>query len=203
MSDTVQAPQTRPSPTEKRFGWFLVATAAVAWIASFVLVLERLELYKNPGHVTSCDINPWVSCGAVMQEWQAALFGFPNPLLGIVGFAVLATIGASLIAGARFPRWYWVATQIGVSLAFVFIVWLWSQALYSIHVLCLYCMVVWAMMIPIFVFTTSRNIVAGVFGASERVRRTVSEWAWVAAAGLLLLAAASVLVSFSGVFFGS
>lgn len=203
MSDTVQAHPTRPSPTEKSFGWFLVATAAVAWIASFTLVLERLELYKDPDHVTSCDINPWVSCGAVMQEWQAALFGFPNPFLGIVGFAVVATIGASLIAGARFPRWYWVATQVGVTLAFVFIVWLWSQALYSIHVLCLYCMVVWAMMIPMFVFTTSRNIAAGVFGGSERMRRAAREWAWVVAAGLLLLVAASVLVSFSGVFFGS
>ncbi|GHD01903.1 vitamin K epoxide reductase family protein [Zhihengliuella salsuginis] len=203
MSDTVQAPESRSSSTGKSFGWLLAITGTVAWLASITLVLERLELYKDPDHVTSCDINPWVSCGAVMQEWQAALFGFPNPFIGVVGFAVVMTIGVSLVAGARFPRWYWVGTQIGVTLAFVFIVWLWSQAVYSIHILCLYCMVVWAMMIPIFVYTTARNMAAGLFGGPERVRRAARDWAWVVTTGLILLVAASVLISFSGVFFGS
>ncbi|WP_309079839.1 vitamin K epoxide reductase family protein [Zhihengliuella sp.] len=199
MSDTQSASSlTRPV----RFGWFLAIAGTVAWLASVTLTLERLAIYKDPDHTTSCDINPWVSCGAVMQEWQAALFGFPNPFIGVVGFAVVMTIGVTLVAGARLPRWFWVGLQIGLTLAFAFIVWLWSQALYSIHILCLYCMVVWAMMIPLFVMTTARNIAAGVFGGSGRVRAAAAEWGWVVAAGLLVLCAASVVISFSGVFFG-
>ena len=31
---------------------------------------------------------------------QAEVFGFPNPILGVFGFAVITTIGAVLLAGA-------------------------------------------------------------------------------------------------------
>ncbi len=61
------------------FGIMLVATGAIGWVAAGILILEKLELYRNPDHVTSCDINPWVSCGQVMETWQSELFGFPNP----------------------------------------------------------------------------------------------------------------------------
>ena len=149
------APQREPDAVPRMararpFGLFLVLTGAVAWVASGILVLERIALYKDPDYVTSCDFNPWVSCGTVMKSTQAALLGFPNPFLGIVGFGIVITIGMALLAGARFARWYWVGVQVGVTLAMVFIVWLWSQALYEINALCPYCMVVWAMMIPMF-----------------------------------------------------
>ncbi len=185
------------------FGLFLVLTGAVAWIASGILVLERIALYKNPDHVTSCDFNPWVSCGTVMKSSQAALLGFPNPFLGIVGFGIVITIGMALLAGARFARWYWIGVQAGVSLAMLFIVWLWSQALYEINALCLYCMVVWALMIPMFLYTTARNIAHGVIPASATVRKAVAEWTWVAAIVLLVLTAASVVLRFPGAFLGS
>ncbi|MGL3804643.1 vitamin K epoxide reductase family protein [Paeniglutamicibacter sp. R2-26] len=186
----------------KPFGLFLVITGAVAWIASGILVLERVALYKNPDYVTSCDINPWVSCGTVMKSAQAALLGFPNPFLGIVGFGIVITIGMALLAGARFARWYWVGLQVGVTLAMVFITWLWSQALYEINALCLYCMVVWTMMIPMFMFTTARNVAHGVIPAPSGVRRFFAEWTWVMTIVLLVLLAASVVLRFPQAFFG-
>lgn len=187
---------------DRGFGILLVVTGAVSWIASGILVLERLELYKDAGYVTSCDVNPWVSCGVVMKTWQAALFGFPNPLIGIVGFAVVVTVGASLLAGARFARWYWACFQAGVTAAFAFVVWLWSQALYEINALCLYCMVVWAMVIPLFVYTTARNILRGVLPAGPRLRAAAAEWPWVATTLLLILCAASVFLRFMNAFLG-
>lgn len=202
MSETLPAPATRPANSARGFGWFLTITSTIAWLASVTLVLERLELYENPNHVTSCDISPWVSCGAVMHEWQAALFGFPNPLIGIVGFAVVTTIGVSLIAGAALPRWFWMGLQVGITLAFAFIVWLWSQAVYEIRILCIYCMVVWAMTIPMFVVTTARNITNGFFGGGQKLQRFAREWAWVISVGLIVLVAATVFIEFAGVFFG-
>lgn len=185
------------------FGLFLVLTGAVAWIASGILVLERIALYKDPGYVTSCDFNPWVSCGTVMKSTQAALLGFPNPFLGIVGFAIVITIGMALLAGAEFARWYWIGIQAGVTLAMVFIIWLWSQALYEINALCPYCMVVWAMVIPMFLYTTARNIAHGVIPAPAAVRRAAGEWTWVAVTVLLLITAATIVLRFPGAFVGA
>ncbi|MGJ9404249.1 vitamin K epoxide reductase family protein [Arthrobacter sp. KK5.5] len=195
-------PQPENTETSRGFGTLLLLAGTVAWIASAVLVLERLALYRNPGHVTSCDINPWVSCGRVMESWQASLFGFPNPLIGIAGFAVVVTTGAALLAGARLAAWWWIAFQAGITLAFVFCVWLWSQALYDINILCLYCMVVWAMVVPLFVYTTARNIDAGVLPAGTGLRRAAREWSWVVVALLLVLCAASVFFRFMNVFVG-
>lgn len=58
--------------------------------------------------------------------------------------AVVAATGASLLAGARFSRWYWLGLQIGVAAAAVFVHWLIVQSLYVLGALCPYCMVVWA-----------------------------------------------------------
>ncbi|MDN6178707.1 MAG: vitamin K epoxide reductase family protein [Micrococcaceae bacterium] len=187
---------------EPVFGWILAITGFVSWIASSALTLERLEIYKDPDYVTSCDMNPFVSCGSVMRTAQAALFGFPNPLIGVAGFAVVTTIGITLIAGARLPLWYYVGLQVGVTLAMAMIGWLWFQALYVIGILCPYCMVVWAMMIVLFTYTTVRNISHGVVPAPAGLRRFLAEWHWVIAALIVLLCAGSILVTFAKVFFG-
>ncbi|WP_394250207.1 vitamin K epoxide reductase family protein [Arthrobacter pityocampae] len=176
------------------FGAMLVATGVIGWIAAGILVLEKLELYRDPDHVTSCDINPWVSCGRVMETWQSELFGFPNPFIGLVGFTVVITTGMALLAGARFSRWYWVGLQAGVTLGMVFAAWLWSQALFDIYILCLYCMAVWAVMIPLFVLTTVRNLVHGVIPAPASPTRILAAWvgpiivlAWIAVAASVFL----------------
>lgn len=178
------------------FAMLLVATGAIGWIASGILVLERLALYEEPGHITSCDINPWVSCGRVMDTWQSELFGFPNPMLGIVAFAVIITTGMVLLSGSRPGRWYWIGLQVGVTAGMVFVIWLWFQALFVIHVLCLYCMVVWAVMIPLFILLTVRNIVHGIIPAHGPVVRVAANWAWTLVAVAYVAVAASVFVTF-------
>lgn len=176
-----ETPQEASRLTGRRpFGLFLVITGFVAWIASGLLVLERLALFRDPNHVASCDISPWVSCSSVMKTEQAALFGFPNPLIGVFAFAVVITTGMVLLAGGhRLHQWYWIGLQIGVTLGMAFIAWLWFQSLYVIGALCPYCMVVWAMMIPMFVWVTVRNANYGVLRMKDGLRRWVNEWAWV------------------------
>jgi uncharacterized membrane protein len=185
---------------EKPFAWLLLITGVFGWIMSGILVLERLATYEDPGHVTSCDINPWVSCGKVFLHWQASLFGFPNPLIGIVAFAVPITTAVAILAGARFRRWYWIGLQSGVTLGFIFIVWLWSQALYDIHILCLYCMGVWAAMIAMMVHTTARNLAHGVIKAPAGVVRFVGSWAWTITALLWIVTAGTIFLAFIDAF---
>ncbi|MEZ0090446.1 vitamin K epoxide reductase family protein [Streptacidiphilus sp. EB129] len=101
--------------------WFLVVTSLLGFVASFTLTYERFKLLTTPGYTPSCSINPIISCGNVMTRWQAALFGFPNPLLGIAGFAVTLTLAVGLPAGARYRPWFWLGLQAGVTAGLVLI----------------------------------------------------------------------------------
>ena len=195
-------PTEQPAP-ERAIAWILLVTGAVGWIGSAILVLERLRVYADANYITSCDISPWVSCGTVFKTWQASIFGFPNPLIGIVAFAVVITTAVAMLAGASFKRWYWLGLQAGVTLGMVFVVWLWSQALFDIYVLCIYCIVVWAAMIPLFVFTTIRNLAAGVIPAPAGLVRFLTEWAWAIVVLLWVATAASIFFRFLNSFIGS
>ena len=198
--DAVEQPlMTRNRP----FGFLLLITGVIGWIASGWLVIEKLHTLQNPNYVTACDVNPWVSCGVVMKQWQAALFGFPNMFIGIVAFAVVITTAMGLLSGAQYKRWYWLGLQTGVTLGFAFVVWLWSQALYDIGVLCPLCMVVWAMMIPMFIWTTIRNIVHGVIKVPAKAATFIGEWGWIITVLLYVGVTASIFFRFLSVFVGS
>jgi uncharacterized membrane protein len=193
-----------PRMTRNRpFGWLMVITGIIGWLASGTLVLEKLEVLKDPNHVTVCDVNPWISCGQVMQTWQSAVFGFPNMFIGIVAFAVIITAGMALLSGATFARWYWVGLQAGVTLGFAFVVWLWSQALYSIHILCPFCMIVWAAMIPLFVWVTIRNISHGVIPMPSGAAKVLGDSGWIITALLYVAVIATIFFAFIQVFAGT
>lgn len=138
--------------------WVLAVGGFVGLVASFVLTVEKIALLKDPFYVPTCSINPVLSCGSIMKTEQAELFGFPNPLIGIAGFAVVTTLGVLLLAGVELPSWVWIGLQVGVTFGVLFVHWLIVQSLYEIGALCPYCMVVWAVTIPIFWYTTLRNI---------------------------------------------
>ncbi|NYE94505.1 putative membrane protein [Psychromicrobium silvestre] len=188
---------------DRPFAVLLLITSFVSFIAAAALVLDRLELYRNANAVLSCDFNALVSCGKVMEQPQAAAFGFPNPFIGIVCFGMVFVVGMSLLAGAKFSRWYWICFQIGVTLGMVFICWLWFQALYVIAILCPWCMVVWAMMIPLFIWTTIRNLVHGVIPAPAGLVKFLSSWGWTIIGVLYLCVIASIFFRFINLFVAS
>ncbi|WP_329081532.1 vitamin K epoxide reductase family protein [Streptosporangium sp. NBC_01469] len=148
-------------PFPRLLPWLLVIGGAVGLLAAFVLAVEKIALLKNPEYVPSCSINPVLSCGSIMTTPQAELFGFPNPLLGVAGFAVIVTVGAALLAGADLGRWFWLGLQVGVTCGAVFVHWLIFQSLYVIGALCPYCMIVWAVTIPLFWYVTVHNLARG------------------------------------------
>ena len=81
-----------------------------------------------------------------------------------------------LLAGARLARWYLVCFEVGCLLAVIFLTWLQTQTLYVIGALCIWCMCVWAVTIPMFVVTTAQTLSAGVFGNGlRRVGQIVGE----------------------------
>lgn len=159
---------------QKNLPYLYVMAGLLSFASSFIISVEKLKLLADPSYIPPCSINPVIGCGAVMQSPQAAVFGFPNPWLGLIGFAIIVTIGMAMLAGAQFKRWFWIGTQLGMLFGVGFIYWLFYQAVYVINSLCLYCMVVWALMIPLFLYTVIYNL-------RERHLRlgrkeTLSEW---------------------------
>jgi len=141
----------------KKIGITLFLLSLVAFVSATILTLEKLAVLADPNHVLSCSINPFISCGPIMNSWQASLFVIPNSIIGMVGFGLLCLIAITGMI-ARLPKWYWLATFIGVALALTFIIWLMSQSLFVIGALCIYCMIVWAMTIPLFWLTLANFI---------------------------------------------
>lgn len=149
MSAIKPAEDINMQPT-RGFAITLIWTGILGWFAAFTLVLERIHVATNPDATLSCDLNPFISCKSVMLTPQAALFGFPNPLIGLAAFVAPIAVGVAILAGAKFAAWFWRIFAFGVAGGFLFVVWLWTQSTFVIGVLCPYCMVAWAAMVPMF-----------------------------------------------------
>lgn len=123
--------------------YILIFTAAIGFVASFVLMLEHIALLKDPGHALSCSINPILSCGPVMNSPTATQFGFPNPLMGLASFAAQGLLGLAMIAGARMKSWFWKLWGLQVLGSVFFTLFLMQQSIFIIKAICIYCMTVW------------------------------------------------------------
>ena len=160
-------PQTR----SRAMGWFVTLIGLVSLAASFTLARDGYLLAAE-GTTPTCDINPFFSCGNVMEAWQARLFfDAPNQLMGIAGWAVVATIGVALIQGSGFQRWFWRVAAIGMLGAWIFLMWLFVQAVFFIGFLCLYCMVVWVTHTILFWVFIPWAAKHGLFSDSARLQR--------------------------------
>lgn len=136
---------------------FLITTivlALISLISSIQLTLEKIELWKNPNYITSCSWNPVFSCKGPMNSWQSTVFVLPNPIIGIAGFSLVILIAFTALF-VKLPKWYWMLYLTGITLATTLVGWLITQTLYDINALCIYCMIVWACVIPLFWLTLS------------------------------------------------
>lgn len=159
-----------PGPVPRVLPWLLTLGGALGLLAAFVLTVERIEILLDPSYRPSCSLNPVLSCGSVMTTEQAAVLGFPNPLLGIGAFTVVLTTGVALLAGARFPTWYWGGLLAGSAAGVLFVHRLIVASLYEIGALCPYCMAVWAVTVPVFWYVALAVLhrAAGRGGAARR-----------------------------------
>lgn len=148
--DSPDAPGV-PAPS----AWWVLIAGVIGLVASMTLTVEKIDILLNPSYVPSCNINPILSCGSVMITPQASVLGFPNPLLGLVGFAVVVVTGVLAVAKVSLPQWYWVGLTVGVLAGSAFVHWLIFQSLYRIGALCPYCMVVWVVTIALLVVVAS------------------------------------------------
>ncbi|GAA3233779.1 vitamin K epoxide reductase family protein [Streptomyces sp. XM83C] len=156
-----------------------VLAGAAGLLASWVITLDEFKLLEDPDFTPGCSLNPVVSCGSVMQSDQAQVFGFPNPMLGLVAYGIVVCVGMSLLAGAVFPRWYWLTYWAGCLFGVCFVTWLQFESLYRINALCLWCCLAWVATIVLFWYVTSVNVRRGALPAPGFVRAFFDEFTWV------------------------
>jgi uncharacterized membrane protein len=143
---------------------FLIVAGALGWWASFSLTVDKFLLLVNPEADLDCNFTVLVQCGKNLDSWQGAVFGFPNPILGLGGFVAPIAVGVGLLAGARFDRWFWALFNLGLAGALGFVIWLITQSIFDLGTLCPWCMLVWSVTIPLFWIVTARNLAEGVYG---------------------------------------
>ena len=147
---------------------FLIVAGVVGWIAAFALTVEKFALLTEPQESLGCDFSILVQCSANLNSWQGSLLGFPNPIIGLGAWIAPIVVGAALLAGARFDRWFWITFNVGALAAITFVAWLISQSIFVLGTLCPWCMVTWLAAIPFFWVVTLRNLSSGVFGERPR-----------------------------------
>jgi uncharacterized membrane protein len=141
--------------------WMLLIGGVIGVLSSAVLGVEYINSLKNPGVGAFCDLNPIFSCSSVSASDQASAFGLHNNIIGLAGYGAVTAIGAALLAGAAFRRWFWQLLNTGLLLSVAFLTWLQFETLYRIGALCLFCMIIWAVTIPMFWYTLLHSLREG------------------------------------------
>ncbi|MFD5597309.1 vitamin K epoxide reductase family protein [Streptomyces griseorubiginosus] len=162
----------------RAFAWLLIVSGGLGALASFVITIDKFQLLQDPQFSPSCNLSPILSCASVMKSAQASVFGFPNPLLGLLAYPVVIAVGFALLAGARFRRWFWLGLNAGTLLGAGFCMWLMTQALYQIGALCLWCCLAWGVTIAAFWYTTVHNVRHGIVRAPREVVAGMLEFHW-------------------------
>lgn len=156
----------------------LVVSGALGLLASLILSVDKVQQLQDQiagkESVFACDFSAWVTCSEVIASRQSAAFGFPNSFIGVIGFTVVLTLGVVWLAGAPVTGWIWGGLQAGTVFGISFVTWLQFQSLYRIGRLCPYCMVVWAVMIPLFVVVTAHSLLR--WAPDAGITRFVSNW---------------------------
>ncbi len=183
------------APAAKRpigYAVTLIITGLIGWIAAFALTVEKFALLADPDAALGCDISVLVQCRANLESWQGSLFGFPNPILGITGWAAVIVVAVALLAGARFDRWFRIVFNLGVAGAMALVIFLVITSIFVLGTLCPWCMVTWVVTIPTFLIVTLNNLRDGTIPLPARARSFADaaySWIPIISLGLYLVVA--------------
>ncbi|MGH3542924.1 MAG: vitamin K epoxide reductase family protein [Mycobacterium sp.] len=170
------SPSAPGVPVTLPAAWWVLIAGVIGLAASATLTVEKVKLLENPSYVPSCSINPILSCGSVMATPQASVLGFPNPLIGIAAFTVVVVTGVLAVTKVQMPQWYWIGLTVGTLAGVAFVHWLIVQSLYRIGALCPYCMLVWAVTIPLLVVVASTAFRPAIENGA--LARGLYHWRW-------------------------
>ncbi|BDZ37970.1 vitamin K epoxide reductase family protein [Microbacterium suwonense] len=182
------------------YGIWLIVASLAGWWAAFQLTMDKFISLENPDAVLSCNVSIFVQCTKNLDSWQGAVFGFPNPLIGVTGWMAVLVMGVAVLAGVRFPRWFWALFGLGIAFAFVFIAWLIGQSFFALHTLCPWCGLTYLVVIPTFLTTVVELGRNGTFSKKRSVQQAFGRlMAWTPLASIVAFAIIVVLAQIAGI----
>ncbi len=142
----------------------LIVGGVLGLLAAFSLTKDDFTLLQNPDAQLGCSISAAVQCGKNIMSPQGSVFGFLNPLLGLMMFPAPIIVGVALLGRVRFPNWFWLVFNLGHWFAIIFIGWLSQQSIFAIGTICPWCFLVYLVVIPMFLAVTLHNMARGRYG---------------------------------------
>lgn len=152
-------------PRQWFYGIWLLVAGALGLVAAFVLTLEKIHSLEHPGLGASCDFSLLVQCSANLNSSAGSLFGFPNPLIGLVAWPLVLAMAVLVLSRAKLPKFWNYGFLAGVTGALAFVTWLQYQSIMILGTLCPWCLVTWFAVIPTFLATLSHVGAQGLFSA--------------------------------------
>lgn len=182
------------------YGIWLIIASLAGWWAAFQLTMDKFATLENPNAALGCNISVFLSCGTNLESWQGSVFGFPNPIIGVAGWMAVLVMGVAVIAGVRFPRWFWGLFGLGILFSFVFIAWLIGQSFFDLHTLCPWCGVTYLAVIPTFLATVVELGRNGTLSRRKPVQDAFGRlMAWTPLASIVVFAVIVAIAQFAGV----
>ena len=200
--ESTQSTSTQYGSTQYRSTpWILLFSGIIGLFAAFTLMQDKVAILSDPNYVPSCNINPVLSCGSVIVTDQASIFGFANPIIGLMTYSVVIALAVLLISRVVLPNWVWLGLNLGALGGLAFVVWLIFQSLYVIEALCPWCMVAWVGTILIFWVTTAENAQAGRFTRSG-TPGVISSLRWILIGSTFLVILALIFINWMDFWLG-
>ncbi len=204
--ESTQSTSTQYGSTQYRSTpWILLFSGIIGLFAAFTLMQDKVAILSDPNYVPSCNINPVLSCGSVIVTDQASIFGFANPIIGLMTYSVVIALAVLLISRVVLPIWVWLGLNLGALGGLAFVVWLIFQSLYVIEALCPWCMVAWVGTILIFWVTTAENAQAGRFtrsGTPGVISDVISSLRWILIGSTFLVIFALIFINWMDFWLG-
>lgn len=157
-------------------GIWLIVGGALGLLAAFELTLDKIKVLTDPNAALSCNVSVLVQCGKNLISPQGSLFGFPNPLIGLIAWPIVILIGVAIVSGVAFPRWMWIGLNVGVIGALALVIFLVKTSIFDLATLCPWCMLTWAVTIPTFWSVTLRNLKTYGRGGLGRAASGLYSW---------------------------
>ena len=127
-----------------------IVAGVLGWWASFSLFLNYTATLKDDSFVPSCDISSVVSCTQNYSSSYGSLFGFSNTVIGLSLFTIPIVLGVLILGKVKLPSWIYAGYSIGLLGAIVLISYLQFASFTELKTLCLYCLLIWSVTIPLF-----------------------------------------------------
>lgn len=182
----------------RRLAYLYIGSAIIGLIASVVLTAEKIHLLQDPNHIPSCSINPIFSCLGIMKSEQASLFGIPNSIFGIAAFSMLLLLGWFLLDMYRPSRRMWHTIVATSAAGFIFMHYLFIQAVFVLHTICPWCFVVWIVTIPVFWYTAVFVLQHNYITVPSLIRHTIIQFRHDIIIGWYVLILMIIIVTFWG-----